>query len=80
MLKIIRKNTTSLHDKVLGKIMDTRNISKHNIQCNIQQANIHYQTKWRETQNHSTKIRNKTKVSTLHINIVLKFLAREIRQ
>ena len=55
------------------------NISKHN-KSNRQQADSHI--KLMETQSDSTKIRNKTKLSTLFltINIVLEALARAIIQ
>ena len=62
---LTKSNTASLY-KVLEEIRDIRDIPKHN-KGNIQQDNIQHQTKWRETQSNSTKIRNKTRLSTLHI-------------
>ena len=61
--KSIRQNLTPL-----GEIRDTRNVSKHN-KSNIQQADSQHQIKWRKTQSDSTKVRNKTRLSTLSIFI-----------
>ena len=51
------------------------------IKSNIQQTNSQHQTKWRETQGDSSKIKNKTRLSIPYLfNIVLEVLARAIRQ
>ena len=62
------ENVTVLHYKGLGCNRDTRNITNHN-KHNIHQANSQHQTKWRETQNNLTEIRNKTVFSTLSLYI-----------
>ena len=70
-----------IHDKDLVENRDNRNISKHD-KSNIYQTNSQHQTKWRETQSDSPKIRNKTRLSfsPYVFNIVLEVLARAIRQ
>ena len=58
MLSKLSTKFSSLPDKGLREVRDTRNIPKHN-KGNIQQANnSQHQTKWRETQNDPTEIRN----------------------
>ena len=66
--KAFDKIQLSFMIKGLGEIRDTRTISKHN-KGNIQQANNQHQSKWRETQSDSTKIRNKMRHSTLYISM-----------
>ena len=66
--KTVNKIIHDLHDKGLGEISDMRNTSKHN-KNNTQQDKIQHQVKWKETQNDSTKIRNKIRLSTLSISI-----------
>ena len=79
--KSIQQNQYPSMIKGLGETRDTRNMSKHN-KSNIQQVDSQHQIEWRETQSNSTKIRNKTRLSTLSIlfNIVPEVLARAIRQ
>jgi hypothetical protein len=52
----IWQNLTSIHDKSLGKIRNSRLILKHN-KSNLQQTSNQHQTKWRETWSNPTKIR-----------------------
>ena len=53
-------------------------MAKH-YKSNIQQTNSQYQIKWRHTKSYPTEVRNKTRMPSL-FNIVLKVLARAIRQ
>jgi hypothetical protein len=55
--KAFEKNPTPIHDKSLGKIRNSRPITKHN-KSNIQQASSQHQTKWREAESNPTKIRD----------------------
>ena len=66
--KAFDKNQKPLHDKGVGEIRDTRNISKHN-KSNIQPADSQYQIKWKDTLSDPTKIKNKKRLSTLYISI-----------
>ena len=53
-----------LHDKCSGEIRDTRDILQYNI-GSLQQAHIQHQTKGTETENNSSIITNKERLSTL---------------
>jgi hypothetical protein len=44
----ISQNPTPIHDKSLGKIMNSRPIPKHD-KSNLQQTSSQHQTEWRET-------------------------------
>jgi hypothetical protein len=55
--KAFDKNPTPIHDKSLGKIGNSRPSPKHN-KINVQQTSNQHQTKWRETRNNPTKIRD----------------------
>ena len=55
--KGIWQNSTSLHIRSLGKISNSRPILKYS-KSNIKQTSGHHQTKWRETWNLPTKIRD----------------------
>ena len=67
--------------KVLKKLEMPRIYKEHN-KDNLQQAHRQHQSKQRETQNISTKSRNKTRcsLSPYLCNIVTEVLARAIRQ
>jgi hypothetical protein len=62
------KNPTPLYDKSLREINDKMDIPRHN-KSNLQQAYSHHQNKWSKIQSNYTKIRNKTRMSTLSISI-----------
>ena len=56
----------------LEEIRDTREATKHD-EGNMQQGNSQHQSKWRETQNKSTKITDKIRLSILSISIQYSF-------
>jgi hypothetical protein len=66
--KAFNKNPTLLHDKGPVVTRDRRNIPHHN-KGNLQQPYSQHQIKWRETQSNSTKIKNKTRLSTFSVSI-----------
>jgi hypothetical protein len=66
--EIIWQNPTPVHDKRLGKIMNSSPIPKHS-KSNIQQSSSKHKTKWRENWSNPTKIRDKTKVPTLSLPV-----------
>ena len=61
-------NPIPLDDKNPREIRNIRGIPKHS-KDNLQQDGSQHQIKWRETQNNSTNIRYKARLSTLSIPI-----------
>jgi hypothetical protein len=72
-------NLKPLHDKSLEEIRDTRNILIPN-KGNIQQANSQHQINGEKLKRNSTKIRKRTRLSTLYLSSILEVLARAKRQ
>ena len=66
--KSIWQNTTTLHVKSIGEIMNSRALPKHN-NSNLLQTNSPYQIKSRHTWSNPTKIWDKTRKPTLPITI-----------
>ena len=65
--KALRKANT-FYDKSLGEISDTKNIPQQS-EGNLLQSDSQHQIKWVETQSNFTKIRDKTRLSTLSLSI-----------
>jgi hypothetical protein len=67
-----RTNPTQLYDKCLGEMRGTRHIHEHK-KANIQQTHSKDQIKSGDIESNSTKIQDKTKLSTLSIFIQYSF-------
>jgi len=61
-------NTTPLHVKSIGEIRNLRLIPNRN-KSNLLQTDSQYWINWRDTWSNLTKIRDKTRMHTLHIYI-----------